>query len=112
MKQEMEHDNFYHDGSAPVVKKEKRSNGRRRRTQFDETTQRSRRSKNRGASRVMRNLRRHQEFRMKILWVIIAVLMMGIITYALMENLKWRRIEKLPMEQRAAAWAEQAEKSR
>jgi hypothetical protein len=112
MKQEMEHDNFYHDGSAPIVKKVERSSGRRSRTQFDETKQRSRRSKNRGMSRVMRNIRRHQEYRMKILWVISVLVVMVIIVYGVMDYLKYSRINKLPPAERAAVWSKQAEKGR
>ena len=112
MKNETEQDKFYDDGSIPVPAKTKRRNNREHRSHFDQAKVRKRRAKNRGASRVMRRIRRHEEFRMKILYFFGALLIAGLLIYAFGEHLKWSRIEKLPANERAAAMELLIEKNR
>ncbi|MFC1467599.1 hypothetical protein ACFLQY_02770 [Verrucomicrobiota bacterium] len=114
MKKETVKDDFYKTG--PELTFAKPQPKRRRRSsadgQFDVEKERKRRARNRGINRVLRRLRRHQDFRMKILWSVAGILVSAILFYAAMQHMKWSRIGRLPPEERAAAMQELIEKNR
>lgn len=114
MNKETVQDEFYKSGPDPVPTKPKRESRRRSSGagEFDVTKKGRARSKNRGARRVMRRLRRYQDFRMKLLWIIASGVVLSILVYAAMEHMKWSRIENLPEDQRAAAMEKMIEKNR
>lgn len=112
MKNTMAQDNFYDDGSEPLPTKTKQRNSRERRTHFDQTKVRTRRAKNRGASRLMRRIRRHEKFRMKIMYFVAGLVLVSILMYAVSEHMKWSRVNKLPPSEQAAAMELLIEKNR
>ena len=100
MEKEIVRDDFYKSGPDPKPLKPRR---RRRRhvsgvAQFDETQKRKPRKKNRGFRRMLRQLRRDENFRMKILWFLAALLAAGVVAYSIYEQVKWSRIEPVPAE--------------
>lgn len=114
MKKERVQDDFYKSGPDPKPSKPQRRPRRRSSAdgQFDVEKKRRARKKNRGANRILRKIRRHEEFRMKILWTVAGGVVVAILLYAAAEHMKWSRIERLPPDDRAAAMAELIEKNR
>lgn len=106
-------DNFYPEIRETVKPLYKRKSGRVRRSDgpFDRphTGSRKARSNNRGVNRFIRKIRRHEDFRMKLLWTFAALLMLAILAYALMQDLKYRRVERMSDEEQAAWHKAQAE---
>ncbi|AKJ63755.1 hypothetical protein [Kiritimatiella glycovorans] len=94
-------DDFY-SGTYYRKKRPRSSNGRssrkreRRTDSFDESGEKVRRprSNNRGMARLMRRFKRSPDFRMRMLWILAGLLIAAILAVALIEDLKYRRIEK------------------
>lgn len=114
MEKETVQDDFYKSGPEPTSARPKRKRRRRSSSDgvFDEHKKRRRRSKNRGLSRIWHQFRRHADFRMKILWVLAIIVVVGVLVYALAEHLKWQRIDRLPPNERSAVMSELMQKNR
>jgi len=107
-------DEFYPRIRETVKPLYRRSGRKRRRSTapFDAAAPKNRqaRTNNRGANRLFRKLRRHEDFRMKLLWTATGLLLLTILIYAFVQDRQYRRIERMTLEERAAWKAEQAAK--
>ncbi len=115
MEKEPLKDDFYSSGPSIIATTKPRK--RRRRPEpsnenFDETKGRVPRSNNQGISRLVRKIRRHEEFRMKLLWFTVILVIASIMIYALSDYFKWERVEGMSKEQQRAELSDYLEKNR